>query len=601
MGLSYIYYSTEWLLVQNQIYSLEELFKLGTFRIPNYQRAYAWEIFPQLEEYLSDLRQQVIAQSVSSSKSYFLGTVLLHEHDSYADVVDGQQRLTTSVIFIASMLAADEQLHFLDEKRRKLLKRYFVYDDDEETQKFCTIVADDNYFRSQILGIGECIETILTASSRNLLEAKNYFINNIADDEWVRLAAVLTAAQVMAYTVNDYADATQIFELQNDRGKSLSTLESLKSFLMHQVYLHAQNPNDRLKGIQERFAQIFRDYESFKNLVRAPDEDAVLSYHCAAYLKWSGDDWRYPKSLVKEIVQGIENKRIPPWVELFVGKLANTFETIKKLYCSMENSQLIEVAELIVLGRTAPFWPLLIRCYNADKSEPKSNFCQSVRLMEIYSFRGFGMSNLRADAGQSSMYTYARDFSDLGDINTKLYDMCYWYDIESRFLTGLESPKAYQNNRRDLTYLLWKYENFLRSQPGSQQPNLSWKDFIKPENGSKKFSLEHISPQSSEQADIQVCWEDGDEEQEFKHIALHRLGNLVLDSVSTNSSKGKKAFIEKLPHLEERSTYLSQGELRDISRADSSGSYEWGIKQIKIRQSRLVDFACMMWNPERYI
>lgn len=591
----------ECLQVQNQIYSLEELFKLGTFRIPNYQRAYAWEIAPQLEDYLSDLRQQVIAQTVSSSKTYFLGTVLLHEHDGYADVVDGQQRLTTSVIFIASMLAADEQLRFLDEKRRKLLKRYFIYDDDEETQKFCTITADDNFFRSQILSIGENSQSMLTASSLNLANAKKYFIDSISDNEWVRLSTVLTSAQVMAYTVNDYADATQIFELQNDRGKRLSTLESLKSFLMHQVYLHAHNPNDRLKGIQERFAQIFRDYEGFKDLVSAPDEDAVLSYHCAAYLSWSGDNWRYPKSLVKGFVQEIENRDIPPWVERFVGELANTFETIKKLYCSIEHSQLLEVSELIVLGRTAPFWPLLIRCYNADKSEHKADFCQSVRLMENYSFRGYGMSNLRADAGQSSMYTYARDFSSLEDIKVKLYEMCYWYDIESRFLTGLESPKAYRNNRKDLTYLLWRYENYLRSQTGSQQPSLSWKDFIKPENGSKKFSLEHISSQSSEQVDLHVCWEDGDEEQEFKHVALHRLGNLVLDSVSTNSSKGKKPFIEKLPHLEERSIYLSQGELREISREDSSGNYEWGIEQIKMRQKLLVDFAHTMWKPESYI
>ena len=37
----------------------------------------------------------------------------------------------------------------------------------------------------------------------------------------------------MVYAVGSAEDATQIFELQNDRGKRLTSLEALKSFLMH--------------------------------------------------------------------------------------------------------------------------------------------------------------------------------------------------------------------------------------------------------------------------------------------------------------------------------------------------------------------------------
>src|SRR5205823_14971454 len=140
----------------NTIYNLEDLFSISAFRIPQYQRAYSWEEDPQLEVFLDDLRQQAATQKKSPTKQYFLGTFLLHEEEiggkKFVNIVDGQQRITTSVIFIATalILHAAEKISFTNEKP-KVLRRRFVYDEEEECQKFHTIQEDDPFFQSEIL------------------------------------------------------------------------------------------------------------------------------------------------------------------------------------------------------------------------------------------------------------------------------------------------------------------------------------------------------------------------------------------------------------------------------------------------------------------
>ena len=57
------------------------IFKISIFSIPQYQRAYAWEKDKQLPTYLDDLRQQAFATDRNQDKSYFLGTLLLHQVD----------------------------------------------------------------------------------------------------------------------------------------------------------------------------------------------------------------------------------------------------------------------------------------------------------------------------------------------------------------------------------------------------------------------------------------------------------------------------------------------------------------------------------------
>jgi len=96
--------------------SLDSLFKEKLFRIPDYQRGYAWQP-EQLKAFWEDLMnlpdgrrhytgvltlKQVPSKEVKKDdEEYFL--VEDHSYDLY-HVVDGQQRLTTFVIFLQAFI-----------------------------------------------------------------------------------------------------------------------------------------------------------------------------------------------------------------------------------------------------------------------------------------------------------------------------------------------------------------------------------------------------------------------------------------------------------------------------------------------------------------
>ncbi len=68
------------------------------FRIPIYQRPYSWGI-DQVEDFWNDL--------VSDTEEYFLGSIILNyefkSETSYIDIVDGQQRILTIMLFLAAL------------------------------------------------------------------------------------------------------------------------------------------------------------------------------------------------------------------------------------------------------------------------------------------------------------------------------------------------------------------------------------------------------------------------------------------------------------------------------------------------------------------
>ena len=96
------------------------------FNIPIYQRSYSWDK-DNLQDFLTDLVNQY------KDRKYFLGSFLFHingtrEEFTVIDIVDGQQRLTTFIIFIQTLIKR------LVEKNSTLVsqrtQRIFIKDED---------------------------------------------------------------------------------------------------------------------------------------------------------------------------------------------------------------------------------------------------------------------------------------------------------------------------------------------------------------------------------------------------------------------------------------------------------------------------------------
>ena len=195
------------------------------FSIPDYQRSYAWEE-KQLDDFFEDYMNNY------NSQEYYYGTILLQmtkkDKKEFCDIVDGQQRFTTLIIFMRCLIS---RLSSMNYDETNMLYKHFIKNGD---LYILTLQADDNDFFSTVILDGKKASKTKTPAQNRLLYAKNYFENKIkscSDEQIEELLDRVCSTNVLIYLIQDSIEAAMIFETTNDRGKSLTNLEKTKSFL----------------------------------------------------------------------------------------------------------------------------------------------------------------------------------------------------------------------------------------------------------------------------------------------------------------------------------------------------------------------------------
>src|SRR3984957_4499784 len=212
------------------------------FSIPDYQRPYAWTP-EQARELIDDLLGfiEVNPGPVAEMPSYFLGSIVLIKGDSpEADVVDGQQRLTTLTLLLAAIRANIEV-----KLRGNITKRLYEEGDPltGTTDRFrLTLRERDSEFFQQYVqkesGFGDLLklETALTDSRVNLRDNARLFQHRIAtlsENQRIELASfILQRCYIVVVASSDETSAFRIFAVLNSRGLDLTATDILKAKLI---------------------------------------------------------------------------------------------------------------------------------------------------------------------------------------------------------------------------------------------------------------------------------------------------------------------------------------------------------------------------------
>lgn len=553
------------------------------FNIPKYQRAYAWET-KQLRDFISDLDNQALG------KDYFFGTILLQIGESEGpfkiiNIVDGQQRLTTLTIFMRLLL---DKLDSFGDDVSILRETYVQYRNE---YKLRVLEYDQHFFCKCILEDYEDTESLIeTPSQRRLLEAKNFFIKNLEKRTVENLREIqekIEKAKVLTYSVLNNAEATLIFETTNDRGKPLTSLEKIKSFLMYKVYLAANDPESYLRTIQTRFGEIYRDYEeTIQNLLVS--EDMILRNHYIAFeanIKTdSQKDYSSHLELIKERINSLTASsttfaEATKFIDEYSCQLSESFGIVNQISQNLRGNLL----NLFYLNRNANLWPLLIVSLKHDNSQENYNFGRVTKLMEIISFRVYGIRKrkLKNTVIIKRLYELAQSFQgDFEVLILALKDIIGEFCSDREFQERLISPDFYEAiSGNDLNYLFWQYENYLRQTEYLQDELIGFREY-------KGLSIEHIIPQVPRQIH---AWMD----ERFWSNGIHTIGNLTLDISSENSAKSNRDFDFKYKYFYQNSRFRCQQELINFTNSDSS---EWDETSITKRQTKIVNFAMMYWD-----
>lgn len=152
---------------EQKVNTIQSLFGAAIcIRIPEYQRAYSWEL-KQCTQFLEDLQEQ-------RCKRYYLGQFLFERAGDVFYIIDGQQRLTTTILFLSAFAKVQSKKG----KDIDYIRSTYL------TDVFRTVGDDQIVFRQltqkHLLSKQNDTETI---SQRRLLEAFNYFERVLSAEE----------------------------------------------------------------------------------------------------------------------------------------------------------------------------------------------------------------------------------------------------------------------------------------------------------------------------------------------------------------------------------------------------------------------------------
>jgi hypothetical protein len=215
------------------------------FSIPRYQRPYAWTT-EQAGEMFDDLLFAGTSGAEADPEPYFLGSTVLvkAENDPQAEVVDGQQRLTTLTILL-SALREHVSVEFAGSLDGRIFQKGDPIKGTIDQPRLTLRDRDHEFFekhvqsRAGMSSVGDLATDGLPDSRRNFVENARLFLRRLAaleTDVCDRLARyVALHTYLVTVSTQDFESAYRIFTVLNERGLDLTHTDILKSEIIGQI------------------------------------------------------------------------------------------------------------------------------------------------------------------------------------------------------------------------------------------------------------------------------------------------------------------------------------------------------------------------------
>ncbi|MFA6335171.1 MAG: DUF262 domain-containing protein [Bacteroidales bacterium] len=263
---------------------ISDLFKDSVFSIPRNQRRYVWNK-QNWQEFLED----ILNVANKNAKSHFLGSVVLMEDGKkdgleYYTIIDGQQRVTTIIIMLSSIMKLFHENNMIDDfngtkkylrptnlrnKEVPALESDFHLSISNVINKIIEISSDDNK-----KSISSFLESIVPYERDKVIkdcfrffydEIKEYISQNDDTNEiLLDIRNALIEIYFVKITATTEEDSYTIFEILNARGQDLEDHELLKNYIMRHIIPEVNR--DMAKTIWDEIEKILGD--SIKKFIK---------------------------------------------------------------------------------------------------------------------------------------------------------------------------------------------------------------------------------------------------------------------------------------------------------------------------------------------
>lgn len=595
------------------------------FRIPDYQRGYAWN------SEFKDLWKDILrVYNNANTKHHYTGMLSLEEMDDEAKkfeyiggtnafyVVDGQQRLTSIIIIIKGLLE-----YIKDETDEDLEDELLSFDMGTYRFDYSRNRNDEakHYFTERIYKADKnnaCADMYL----KNINEAKNFIDSTLikydARQAKQILGIVLDKIVFNVYFIVKDFDVRVTFETMNNRGKKLSNLELLKNRLMYlttfigKEKLGQSNYENKLKeDINNAWKNIYKNicYKDYQLI-----DDEYLQAHWIVYSsldKSKGDtyirqilnkkfaidegefynyiykgDYAGAFSCIKDYIKSLE------YYSKYWGIINNPKER-QELISDNEESKWLDKLSRIVSMKYVKSAVMVVAGDNKLTKEHKIRFYKKLeRTLFINKLIGQSSNDFSAITKNARDLLHAKDLQKLDCFNILLQSLeapeinCDANSIKNRFIEfGLEINKN-RNLYYDwdgITYFLFEFNESLKVDNNTK--SVDWQLI-------NNNSIEHILPQTPTREYWKIILETVKDETEINRVT-NSLGNLLLLSRGENSEMQNYSFPTK------KSINVDSNKFAYIFGSRSAQKVAekeyWSLFEIYNRQVELYEFMYDRW------
>lgn len=598
--------------------SLAELFAKRVFRIPDYQRGYAWGE-RQLMELWQDI-EDIEADSTNGYKSHYTGTIYveqmpmpendkwLMDHHCYS-VVDGQQRLTTiSLLMFELWKALGNDFDYSDDMRRD----FIVCENKTKVRrvyKFSYLGGLEDFLQKEIFEDKDIPGEIEAENvyARNLLAAKHFFATKIeelrTEEKYELYLKLIRALRFDFRPINDL-NVQAVFETMNNRGKPLTVLEKLKNRLMYLTEKLSIDDGDKKvlrSRINATWGWIYRQLG--QNPEKILDEDDFISAHLSLY-RTPVESTTFSTLLAEKKLfemfstraedyplSGDDKKREPKVDFEKIQKYINDLNSFAEHWYKVNNPSEEMEEKILVLNSSKEIKIFLCALHSCGES-----FEDALKVVEQILFRNRVPGAHFKDEG--TFATIARKLynkEETEETKETLADIIATLNKEIKenpinpvnVALSFASLFDYQRGGRGfhrwgtLRYFLFEYEAYRKTEVREYQDYVTIRNY-------ENTSVEHILPQNHTddwtkmvntfKEKVPTSMEKGESYSE--KVLINTLGNLMLINSQKNSSLRNDSWPKKRERYE-TGTFNE----REVARCD-----KWTHKEINERGKKLLMF-----------
>ncbi|MFC7830077.1 DUF262 domain-containing protein [Streptomyces sp. NPDC057375] len=286
------------------------------FKIPDYQRPYAWQE-EQASQLLLDLQE---ALDRGTDEPYFLGSIVLVKDGGAprAEVIDGQQRLTTLTILLSVLRDLTDDPDLRGDLDRLVMEPGAKIRGLPPRPRLTLRSRDADFFEKYVQA-KDAVETLLALEPEGLpTDAQRAVLCNAAAlhrrlsalPEESRLALAQMLAErtfLVVVSTPDLDSAHRIFSVMNSRGLDLSPTDIFKSRVI----------GDLDEEASEACAATWEDAEE----LLGRDDFAELFLH----LRMIFAKKRADQELLKEFPEQVLSRYLPERAEAFVHDVVRPY------------------------------------------------------------------------------------------------------------------------------------------------------------------------------------------------------------------------------------------------------------------------------------